>query len=119
MRLPPWLLPPWRRAARLCLLCSTTLLAGCASSAPARLIPEIRVQPVPIPAPLLSCAPDPAPPGGEAAGDITDRDIAAYMIELWAAGADCRETLEAVRQFQAGMMAGFVNPHGGDVNRPP
>ncbi|MBP6818359.1 MAG: hypothetical protein KBC46_03545 [Ferrovibrio sp.] len=53
---------------------------------------------------MLRCANDPAPPGGEGV-EITDRDVAAYLIELWEAGADCRAALAAVREIQMAPLA--------------
>ncbi len=50
----------------------------------------------PIPATLLQCEPDPDIP----AGDLTDRDVVAYLLALWAAGDDCRNALDKVRQLQ-------------------
>ena len=87
----------FRLAALLLALCCSMALTACAGSEPVKLITESQVRPARIPESLLRCAADPAIP----AGDLTDRDIAAYLIELWAAGDDCRATLRAVVMWQA------------------
>jgi len=48
---------------------------------------------VDVPAQLLSCAPTPAVPVETA----TQRDFALYVLDLEAAGQDCRAKLGAVR----------------------
>lgn len=45
-----------------------------------------------VPAPLLTCAPDPAVPDARTQGDA-----ALYLTELWEAGEDCRRKLAQVR----------------------
>lgn len=47
-----------------------------------------------MPAVLLSCADAPAVPVGP-----TQRDVAAYLVDLHAAGDDCRTRLKAVRNI--------------------
>jgi hypothetical protein len=47
---------------------------------------------VQIPAPLLACQPDPEIPDTA----MGDRDLADYLVSLWAAGDDCRAKLSAV-----------------------
>jgi len=55
-----------------------------------------RVQVKP-PAALLACAPEPAVPDG------SDQDeVAFFILDLAAAGEDCREKLVAVRSFVEG-----------------
>ena len=78
-------LPP--RSALLLLLCSG-LLASCANS------PSPVVVRTSVPASLLTCAPAPVPP------DLNvprwDEVLARYLLDLGAAGADCRAHLHAV-----------------------
>lgn len=42
----------------------------------------------------LTCRPEPRSPGG----DATDRQAAAFVLDLAAAGRDCRSKLQAVRE---------------------
>ena len=62
-----------------------TLLAGCTSTTPM------------VPPSLLECAPHPVSPAADPA--ITQRDVAAYVVTLAEAGADCRSKLGAVRRL--------------------
>lgn len=78
MRLRPLPAP----IALLCALLST----ACASSPPAILRPEV-------PASLLQCQPQPAPPPEP----IADADLAVWILDLAAAGDDCRGRLARVR----------------------
>lgn len=48
-----------------------------------------------VPAPLLTCADDPAPPSGDFA-----EEVRRWIIELWGAGQDCRDKLAAVAALQ-------------------
>ncbi|WP_423841694.1 Rz1-like lysis system protein LysC [Zavarzinia aquatilis] len=71
-------------------LASTALLsAGCSTTsapAPQVIVPEI-------PASLLTCSPEPAPP----AADADDAGLALWIVELRRAGQDCRSRLSGVR----------------------
>jgi|GEM_PF-2062359 len=62
------------------------LCAACANSVPPP-------PPLEIPAQLLHCRPAPDVPGEGA----TQRDLALFILDLDAAGADCRAKLGAVR----------------------
>ncbi len=57
-------------------------LAGCATTTPAPVAP----------AQLLTCQPQPPSPAV-----ATQRDVGLYLIDLAAAGDDCRAKLDAVR----------------------
>ena len=74
-------------------LLSTAFLTACASPAP---LTEIRVERVEIPAPLLRCADEPPVPqsGG------TWAEFFGYVVDLRAAGEDCRAKLAAIRARQ-------------------
>jgi len=64
------------------------LLAGCAAAPPVTRIVTVRQH---VPPALLSCAVDPPVPAGR-----MQSDAANYIVELWAAGGDCRAHLGAV-----------------------
>lgn len=83
-----------RRSAP-CLLACAWLLTACAPPAPQVLtVNEIQRVVLRPPAPLLECLPDPEPPKGD------DLDaVPVYLLRLWAAGADCRERLDAVKRW--------------------
>ncbi len=68
------------------------LLAGCAEAPPPRLITQIQVEKPEIPGELLACPAIPLPPEGIA----MQSDVAAYIIDLFGAGSECRRKLEAV-----------------------
>ena len=74
MRLPKTM-PLW-------LLSCVVPLTGCASADAAP------------PAEMLTCAPAPEVPEAE-----TQRPVAAYLVDLWDAGEDCRQRLGAVREL--------------------
>jgi len=82
----------------LLLLCSALPLAACASKL-APPVPPVVVRkelvPQPIPGDLLTCAPQPEKPGESA----TQRDVGQFIIDLAAAGADCRGKVAAVREI--------------------
>lgn len=69
------------------LLCGLSLTA-CASPEP--IVTTEYVRPV-IPPQLRDCAAEPPPPE-----DITDRAVALWLLDLVAAGADCRHRLAAL-----------------------
>lgn len=56
--------------------------------------PALKVCPI-IPGALLDCPPAPEPPQGE----MTQADVARYVIDLWASGEACRERLARVREI--------------------
>ncbi len=68
------------------------LLAACAEAPPPRLITQIQVEKPEIPDELLACPAIPLPPEGIA----MQSDVAAYIIDLFGAGSECRRKLEAV-----------------------
>ena len=76
---------PWLAFAALPWL---PLLTACAPQGGAMVRPEV-------PASLLECLPQPAPP----AVLRDDVDIAYFILDLAAAGADCRAKLERVRSL--------------------
>lgn len=81
MRLSQWLVLP----ALPCVWC----LTGCAGpAAPVLVRPEV-------PAALLECQPQPAPPSPLR----DDADLAYFIVDLAAAGADCRAKLGRVREL--------------------
>jgi hypothetical protein len=82
-----------RKTTALSLLCSATLLAGCADPEP-RLIRESRLERLAPPPTLLACQESPEPPV-----IATQRDVAAFMVLLWEAGEDCRSKLAALRDY--------------------
>jgi hypothetical protein len=47
-----------------------------------------------LPPPLLECSPEPAQPRL-----LSDADLAHYLLDLAAAGQDCREKLDEVREL--------------------
>lgn len=47
------------------------------------------------PSALLTCADDPDIP----AGPLSDREIMIYILDLWAAGDDCRARLAQLKQL--------------------
>ena len=92
-----------RRRAKISLLCVFvsswfTLLAGCASERPPRLITQLQVERPAVPAALLDCPAIPLPPEA-----ITmQSDVAAYILDLFGAGSECRRKLEAVGRLVGG-----------------
>jgi len=77
---------------------SATLWAACLSAcAAAPPSTEIRVERPAIPPALLACAPSPPVPDPP----VTRRDLARWIVDLHAAGADCRDTLAAVARLLA------------------
>jgi hypothetical protein len=75
------------------LLCSATLLTGCAEPAP-RLMVESRLERVTPPPSLLICQESPEPPVAP-----TQRAVAAFVVQIWEAGEDCRGKLASLRDF--------------------
>lgn len=73
------------------LLLSVLFLAGCGTMPS----PAADVSPPRVPASLLACAAQPDPP--EAGAD--DRALAHWILDLAAAGADCRGRLGAVARI--------------------
>lgn len=61
-------------------------LASCARP-PAPIVPQA----------LLQCAPQPKSPADKAG--VTQRDVALYVVDLAAAGDDCRSKLGSVRRI--------------------
>lgn len=69
------------------------MLAGCSQD---RLQTQVRIERLAIPAELLACQPAPEPP----AAPYTQADVAAYIVDLHYAGADCRDRLARIAQLQ-------------------
>lgn len=84
---------PQRKRMVPSLLCSATLLIGCAEPAP-RLMVESRLERVTPPPSLLICQESPEPPAA-----ATQRDVAAFVVLLWEAGEDCRGKLASLRDY--------------------
>lgn len=84
---------PQRKRMVLSLLCSATLLTGCADPAP-RLMLESRLERVTPPPSLLICQESPEPPIVS-----SQRDVAEFMVLLWEAGEDCRGKLASLRDY--------------------
>ena len=55
---------------------------------------QVVVERIPVPAKWLTCAPQPGPPA-----DNTDRAVAGFIVDLVAAGQDCRDTVAAIRDW--------------------
>lgn len=72
-------------------LFSAALLTACGTPE-VRTVPVVKIERQKIPAGLLTCDPAPAVPVAE-----TQRQVAAYVVDLWAAGEDCRVKLGKVR----------------------
>lgn len=70
------------------------LLAACGDDAPGAL-PELRIVQPSVPAHLLTCEPEPPDPSDKPG--LTQRDVARYIVQVRAAGADCRARLSEVR----------------------
>mgnify|MGYP006913695669 CR=1 FL=1 len=56
----------------------------------------VRVEYVPVPAKWLACAAEPAPPAGN-----TDKEVANFIISLIASGADCRNAVARIKDWNA------------------
>src|SRR3546814_10667418 len=80
------------------------LLTACAAPAQPRVVTEIRVVRVEIPAQLLTCKDAPAPP---ARG--TQRDVARCLVETGEAGEDCRVKLRRVRALSGDRKSNRLN----------
>lgn len=80
-----------RKMMPLLLLCSAALLTGCADRYQAP--PEIQVERQPVPASMLDAPPKPLPPA-----DGTQRDVAAYIIQLDLHADQLAGKLAAVRE---------------------
>ena len=82
----------------LLLLCFALPLAACADRTQPPVPPVVvrkELVPQPIPGDLLACAPQPAAPGSSA----TQRDVGQFILDLAAAGADCRWKVGAVGEI--------------------
>lgn len=60
-----------------------------------RIVAEVVERKIEVPASLLTCSPEPV--AGTAW--INQRDVARYLVDLAAAGDDCRRKLAAVRRL--------------------
>gem|GEM_PF-780701 len=83
------------------LLCLPVLLMACAQP---ELIKEVETVRMEVPAPLLDCPQMPQPPTPNSQRALTQRNVATFVVNLWAAGSQCRDKLLRVR--------GLVNPTG-------
>lgn len=70
-------------------------LGACASPQ----VADLRIVDRPLPSELLSCAVEPEKPK---ARPLMQSHVAAYLLRLRAAGADCRGKLDEVRALEAG-----------------
>lgn len=82
-------------AAPLALICALPLMA-CADSPPVPPPVQIRVERVTVPAELLTCQAAPPVPDARDQAEVAD-----YVVDLWAAGDDCRAKVRAIRQWAA------------------
>lgn len=81
------------------LLSLPILLTGCGANPPPPLVvTEVKVERVTPPATLLSCPDAPLVP----TAPVTQRSVARYVVDLSAAGEDCRDKLNRVRAWTAG-----------------
>jgi hypothetical protein len=85
------------RLHRICIISGAfAVLAGCAAAPKPVVLTQIKIERVTVPAALLTCAAQPAP------GNITlQSQLADYIIDLAAAGADCRDDVAAISRLQA------------------
>jgi hypothetical protein len=74
-------------------LLSALLLTACASDPP-QVVQAPRLE---VPASLLACQPQPEPPDPF----LNDADLAYWIVDLGAAGDDCRSKLKRVREVLA------------------
>lgn len=56
----------------------------------------VRVEYVPVPAKWLTCDAEPAPPAGN-----TDKEVANFIVSLIASGADCRNSVARIKDWNA------------------
>lgn len=70
------------------------LLAGCGGPR----LADLRIVDRPLPQELLACQEEPTKPK---ARPLMQSDVAAYLVSLRAAGADCRGKLDSVRGLEA------------------
>jgi len=75
-------------------LCLALLVSACGGR-----VADLRIVDRPLPAELLTCAPEPDKPK---ARPLMQSDVAAYLLRLRAAGEDCRGKLGEVRALEAG-----------------
>lgn len=61
---------------------------------------EIQIAQWPLDLAALTCADDPEPPAAPA----SDLDLGFYLLDLWAAGEDCRRKLDDEREKQLGRL---------------
>lgn len=77
------------------LFCAALLTACAKSEPPPKLIVETKIERLRVPDSLLACALAPPIP----ADGATQRDVALFIADLWAAWADCRSKLAAVKKL--------------------
>lgn len=58
---------------------------------------QIVVERIPVPAKWLTCAAQPSPPA-----ENTDKAVAGFIVGLIASGQDCRDTVRAIADWNAG-----------------
>ncbi len=79
------------------LLFSLLLLTACGANGeqPPRVITELKVERIRLPADLLSCENAPSVPQAP----VTQRVLAGYVVDLAMAGDDCRKKLHHIKAF--------------------
>jgi hypothetical protein len=91
MRRPPITAP--------CLALFFGLLTACSGTPPPPMV-QIKEVPQPVPAALLDCRPEPSRPRGDGpGGDLSDTQVAHLIVDLAAAGRDCRDKLGHVKNL--------------------
>lgn len=75
--------------------CSLLFLTACAATSelPPRVVTEVKVERVQLPAALLTCDDAPSVPQPP----VTQRVLAGYVVDLAAAGDDCRKKLNQIK----------------------
>lgn len=90
MRPPPITVP--------CLALFFGLLTACSGTPPPMM--QIKEVPQPVPAALLDCPPEPLRPRGDGpGGELSDTQVAHLIVDLAAAGRDCRDKLGQVKKL--------------------
>ncbi len=101
---------PQFKTSALSLLACVPLLSACGTSVPrVETVTEFRVEKLRPPEPLLDCAPHPLPPNPDTARQA---DVARYLVDVAAAGEDCRAKVEAWAEWarQLGRSTMGVSP---------
>lgn len=72
-------------------------MTGCALLTRTVVVPEVEIHRITVPPPLLRC--DARPPLPKPAAAMTQRDVAAFLAVVDAAGDDCRRALERIEAW--------------------